>query len=160
MQIAVIGAGDCTAEEYEAAQHVGHLIAANHESLICGGMGGVMEAACKGAKEQGGRTVGILPDMGDGNPYLDVRVRSGMGYSRNVVLVQSADAVIAIGGKYGTLSEIAIALKLKKPVFGYKTWDIDGVVECATPEEAVVMAVRAAHQSPPYRNPPAGPGSR
>ena len=82
-----------------------------------------------------------------------------MGYSRNFVLVQSADAVIAIGGKYGTLSEIAIALKLKKPVFGYKTWDIDGVFRCATPEETVVMAVRAAPLSPSYRNPPEGQGS-
>jgi uncharacterized protein (TIGR00725 family) len=118
----------------------------------------VMEAACKGAHEQGGRTVGILPDMGDGNPYLDIRVRSGMGYSRNVVLVQSADAVVAVGGMYGTLSEIAIALKLKKPVFGYRTWDIDGVVRCATPEEAVLMAVRAAHRSPSNRNPPGGKG--
>jgi uncharacterized protein (TIGR00725 family) len=158
MQIAVVGASDCTEEEYAAAREVGSLIAAHHGTLICGGMGGVMEAACKGAHEQGGRTVGILPDMGDGNPYLDVRVRSGMGYSRNVVLVQSADAVIAIGGKYGTLSEIAIALKLKKPVFGYRTWDIDGVVRCATPEEAVLMAVRAAHRSPSNRNPQGGKG--
>ena len=147
MQIAVIGAADATPEEYDAAQAVGRLIAENKETLVCGGMGGVMEAACKGAREIGGRTVGILPDMGDGNPYLDVKVRSGMGYSRNVVLVQSADAVIAVGGKYGTLSEIAIALKLKKPVFGLKTWDIEGVVKCATPEEAVLMAVRAARRS-------------
>ena len=147
MQIAVIGAADATPEEYEIAQAVGRLIAETHETLVCGGMGGVMEAACKGAREIGGRTVGILPDMGDGNPYLDVKVRSGMGYSRNVVLVQSADAVIAVGGTYGTLSEIAIALKLKKPVFGLKTWDIEGVVKCATPEEAVLMAVRAARRS-------------
>ena len=144
MQIAVIGAADATPEEYDAAQVVGRLIAENKETLICGGMGGVMEAACKGARDNRGRTVGILPDMGDGNPHLDVKVRSGMGYSRNVVLVQSADAVIAVGGKYGTLSEIAIALKLKKPVFGLKTWDIEGVVKCATPEDAVLMAVRAA----------------
>lgn len=148
MQIAVIGAADCTPEEYAAAQEVGALIASEHGTLICGGMGGVMEAACKGAKERGGTTVGILPDMGDGNPHLGIRVRSGMGYSRNVVLVQSADAVIAVGGKYGTLSEIAIALKLKKPVFGYKTWDIEGVVRCATPREAVVMAVSAGRRSP------------
>lgn len=159
MQIAVIGAGECTPEEYAAAQTVGSLIAANDGTLICGGMGGVMEAACKGAKEQGGRTVGILPDLGDGNPYLDMRVRSGMGYSRNMVLVQSADAVIAVGGKYGTLSEIAIALKLKKPVFGYRTWDIEGVLVCATPEETVIMAVRAAHLSLSYRTPPDGKGS-
>jgi uncharacterized protein (TIGR00725 family) len=148
VQIAVIGAADCTPDEYKAAQDIGYLIAANHETIICGGLGGVMEAACKGAKEQDGRTIGILPDLGDGNPYLDVRIRSGMGYSRNVVLVQSADVVIAIGGKYGTLSEIAIALKLKKPVFGYKTWDIDGVFKCNTPEETVLMAVRAARLSP------------
>jgi len=152
MQIAVVGASDCTPEEYAAAREVGSLIAVNLGTLICGGMGGVMEAACKGAKEQGGLTVGILPDLGDGNPYLDVRVRSGMGYSRNVVLVQSADAVIAVGGKYGTLSEIAIALKLKKPVFGYRTWDIDGVFNCATPEETVVMAVRAARLCSPPEN--------
>jgi uncharacterized protein (TIGR00725 family) len=159
MQIAVIGAVECTPEEYAAAQTVGSRIAASNGTLLCGGMGGVMEAACKGAKEQGGRTVGILPDLGDGNPYLDVRVRSGMGYSRNMVLVQSADAVIAVGGKYGTLSEIAIALKLKKPVFGYRTWDIGGVFVCATPEETVVMAVRAALLSLSYRNPPDGKGS-
>jgi uncharacterized protein (TIGR00725 family) len=159
MQIAVIGAADCTPEEYASAQAVGALIASGHETLICGGMGGLMEAACKGARENGGRTVGILPDMGDGNPYLDVRVRSGMGHSRNVVLVQSADAVIAVGGKYGTLSEIAIALKLKKPVFGYKTWDIEAVVRCATPKEAVVTAVSAARLSPSYHSPPADQGS-
>ncbi len=147
MQIAVIGAADATPEEYATAQAVGRLIAENKETLICGGMGGVMEAVCRGAQENGGRTVGIIPDMGDGNQYVDVQVRSGMGYSRNIVLVQSADAVIAVGGKYGTLSEIAIALKLKKPVFGLKTWDIEGVVQCATPEEAVLMAVRAARRS-------------
>jgi uncharacterized protein (TIGR00725 family) len=159
MQIAVIGAADATPEEYDTARTVGQLLAVKSETLICGGMGGVMEAACKGAQEKGGMTVGILPDMGDGNPHLGVTVRSGMGYSRNVVLVQSADAVIAVGGKHGTLSEIAIALKLKKPVFGLKTWDIPGVVICATPEEAVVMAVRAAHRSRESRTPRAGAGS-
>jgi uncharacterized protein (TIGR00725 family) len=147
MQIAVIGAADATPEEYDTAQAVGRLIAENKEILICGGLGGVMEAACKGAQDNGGQTVGIMPDRGGSNPYLDVQVRTGMGYSRNVVLVQSADAVIAIGGKYGTLSEIAIALKLKKPVFGLKTWEIEGVVQCETPIEAVLMAVRAAHRS-------------
>jgi uncharacterized protein (TIGR00725 family) len=159
MQIAVVGAGDCTEDEYRAAQDAGYLIAGNHETLVCGGLGGVMEAACRGAKEQGGTTVGIVPDTGDGNPYLDVVIRSDMGHARNVLVVQSADAVIAIGGKYGTLSEIAIALKQKKPVFGYKTWDIEGVFVCATPEEAVLMAVRAARLSPSYHNRPAGRGS-
>jgi len=106
-----------------------------------------MEAVSKGAKEMGGTTVGILPDRGKGNPYLDVAVRTGMGYGRNVILVESADAVVAIGGGYGTLSEIAIALKAGKNVFGYFTWEIEGVVKCITPEEAVLMAVAAARRS-------------
>jgi len=144
MQIAVIGAADATLEEYEAARVVGCLIARNTGILICGGMGGVMEAACKGAREFEGRTVGILPGTGNGNPYLEIVIRSGLGHARNVLVVQSADAVIAIGGGYGTLSEIAIALKLNKPVFGLKTWDIDGVVICESPEEAVIRAVRIA----------------
>ncbi len=148
MQIAVIGSAGATPEEYATAQAVGRLIAENNETLICGGMGGVMEAACKGARELGGITVGILPGTGNGNPYLDIVIRSGLSHARNMLVVQSADAVIAIGGRYGTLSEIAIALKLNKPVFGLKTWDIDGVVSCENPEEAVIRAVRAARPSP------------
>ncbi len=145
MQIAVIGRGDCSAEEYEAAETIGCLIAGNRETVCCGGLGGVMEAACRGAKEAGGTTVGILPD--------DLVIRTGMGQARNVILVNSADAVIAVGGGYGTLSEIAIALKTGKPVFGLSTWDIDGVFACTTPEEAVNLAVRAARLSRRSRNP-------
>jgi uncharacterized protein (TIGR00725 family) len=92
--------------------------------------------------------VGILPNTGDGNPYLDISIRTGLGHARNVVLVQSADAVIAIGGGYGTLSEIGIALKNGKPVFGLKTWEIDGVVPCSGPEDAVVRAHAAARRFP------------
>jgi uncharacterized protein (TIGR00725 family) len=159
MQIAVIGREDCSAEEYEAAETIGYLIAGNHETVCCGGLGGVMEAACRGAKEGGGRTVGILPHTGEGNPYLDVVIRTGMGHARNVVLVNSADAVIAVGGGYGTLSEIAVSLKTEKPVFGLSTWKIEGVFVCATPEEAVILAVRAARLSRPSRSPrdPGGP---
>ena len=156
-QIAVIGAADTKPEEYEAAQVVGSLIAKNHETLVCGGLYGVMEAACKGAKEEEGLTIGIVPDTGEGNQYLDIVIRTGLGHARNVLVAQSADAVIAIGGSYGTLSEIAIALKIKRPVFGVKTWDIEGVVTCATPEEAVIRAVRAARQSPLYRTPQGAP---
>ena len=156
-QIAVIGPADPTPEEYEAAQTVGYLIAGNHETVVCGGLSGVMEAACKGAREQCGLTIGIVPDQGNGNLYLDIVIRSGLGYARNVLVVQSSDAVIAIGGGYGTLSEIAIALKSGRPVFGIKTWEIEGVMKCATPEEAVLMAVRAARLSPLYRSPRAGP---
>ena len=141
MQIAVIGASDCSQDEYDTARAVGRLIAINHATLVCGGMGGVMEAACRGARDAGGRTVGIVPDTGNGNPYLDVIIRTGLGHARNVLVVQSGDAVIAIGGRHGTLSEIAIALKQKRPVFGIGSWDIEGVVSCATPEEAVERAV-------------------
>jgi hypothetical protein len=144
VQIAVVGTEECTREEAEAAETIGYLIAASHEILLCGGGGGVMEAACRGAREQGGTTVGILPGRGKGNPHLAVAIRTNLGHARNVVLVESADAVIAVGGGYGTLSEIAVALKLEKPVFGYRTWEIDGVFRCATPEETVLMAVRAA----------------
>ncbi|WP_332450764.1 TIGR00725 family protein [Methanoculleus sp.] len=157
MQIAVIGRGDCSREEYATAEAVGRLIAQNRATVCCGGLGGVMEAACRGAKEAGGTTVGILPDTGDGNPYLDVVVRTGMGHARNVVLVHSADAVIAVGGGYGTLSEIAVGLKTGKPVFGLSTWEIEGVRACAGPGEAVTLAVRAGHRSRLSRN-PRGPG--
>jgi uncharacterized protein (TIGR00725 family) len=147
-QIAVIGAADTTPEEYQVAFTVGSLIAKNHETLVCGGLWGVMEAACKGAKEHGGLTIGIIPDSGNGNEYLDVVIRTGLGHARNVIIAQSADAVIAIGGSYGTLSEIAIALKMKRPVFGVKTWNIEGVMKCATPEEAVLRAVHASRRLP------------
>lgn len=144
MQIAVIGAGDCTVEESATALEVGNRLAENHVTVVCGGLGGVMEAVCRGAREKNGTTVGVLPDTGDGNPYLDIVIRTGLGHARNVVVARSADAVIAIGGSHGTLSEIAFALKAGIPVFGLKTWDIPGVVPCCTPEEAVLMAVRAA----------------
>jgi len=156
-QIAVIGPADPSAEEYETARTVGLLIAENHETLICGGLSGVMEAACKGAKEMGGLTIGIVPDTGNGNRYVDIVIRTGLGHARNALVAQSSDAVIAIGGGYGTLSEIAIALKTGHPVFGLKTWVIEGVVICATPEEAVLRAVRAARLSPGYRTPRDGP---
>ena len=116
-----------------------------------------MEAACKGAREKGGLTIGIVPDTGNGNAYLDIIIRSGLGHARNALVVQSSDAVIAIGGGYGTLSEIALALKAHRPVFGIKTWEIKGVTPCSTPEEAVLRAVHAARRSPGYRSPRGGP---
>ena len=149
MQIAVIGAANATPEESEIAYAVGSLIAKTGATLICGGLGGVMEAACRGAREAGGMTVGIVPDAGQGNRYLGIVIRSGLGHARNVLVSQSADAVIAIGGRYGTLSEIAIALKTGRPVLGLSSWDIPGVITCATPEEAVGMAVRAVRESIP-----------
>jgi uncharacterized protein (TIGR00725 family) len=160
MQIAVVGAAECSPGEAEAAETIGYLIAGNREVLCCGGRGGVMEAACRGARANGGLCVGILPGTEDGNAYLDVRIRSNLGHARNAVLVASADAVIAVGGGYGTLSEIALALKNSIPVFGYRTWEIEGVFSCQTPEEAVLMAVRAARLSPRSRSPPGASAPR
>jgi uncharacterized protein (TIGR00725 family) len=144
MQIAVIGHAQATPGEREMAYAVGRLIAGNGAVLVCGGLGGVMEAACRGAKEVGGTTVGILPGTEGGNPYLDITIRTGLGHARNVLVVLSADAVIAIGGSHGTLSEIAIALKSKRTVCGINTWDIEGVIPCRTPEEAVSTATECA----------------
>jgi uncharacterized protein (TIGR00725 family) len=144
MQIAVAGAADATEAESDAAYAVGALIAQAGGVLICGGLGGVMEAACKGAREHGGTTVGIVSGTGDGNPYLDIVIRTGLGHGRNVLVAQSGDVMIAIGGSHGTLSEIAIALKIGCPVFGLGSWDLEGVVKCSTPAEAAELAVRAA----------------
>ena len=147
MQVAVIGAGTCTDEEYLVAEEVGGLLAENHAILCCGGLGGVMEAAAKGAHARGGTTVGIIPGESGENHFCGIVIRTGMGHARNIILVQSADSVIAIGGSYGTLSEIAAALKMGKPVFGYHTWEIPGVVACDTPDTAVIRAVGAGDLS-------------
>lgn len=146
VQIGVVGAGTCTTEECDAAGTIGRIIAEGNAILCCGGLGGVMEAACRGAQSKGGLTVGIVPDTGDGNAYLDVVIRTGLSHARNVVVVQTADAVVAVGGALGTLSELAIALKLGRAVFGYRTHDIPGVVACETPEEAAVRALDAARR--------------
>jgi len=144
MQIAVIGPGKATSQECEAAYATGRIIAVSGAVLVCGGLGGVMEAACRGAKEAGGITVGIQPNTEGGNPYLDITIRTGLGIARNALVVLSGDVVVAVGGKYGTLSEIAIALKSGRPVYGIYTWDIEGVIPCSSPEEAVSRAVRDA----------------
>jgi len=148
MQIAVIGNAQATPDEYQAAYAAGLAIAGNGAVLVCGGLGGVMEAACKGAKDNtGGTTVGILPGTGGGNAFLDITIRTGLGHARNVLVVLSADAVVAVGGSHGTLSEIAIALKTGRPVYGIHTWDIDGVISCTSPEDAVKQAVHDAGKS-------------
>lgn len=144
MQIAVIGHGQATPGECGAAYAAGWTIAGNGAVLVCGGLGGVMEAACRGAKEAGGTTVGILPGTEGGCPRLDITIRTGLGHARNILVVLSADAVIAVGGSYGTLSEIAIALKVGRPVYGINTWDIKGVIPCSSPEDAVKQAVQGA----------------
>jgi uncharacterized protein (TIGR00725 family) len=141
--LAVVGAGRATAEQAEAAEEVGRLVGEAGAVLVCGGLGGVMEAACRGARGAGGATLGILPgtDRADANAYVDVAVPTGLGEARNALVVRAADALIAIDGEYGTLSEIALALKGGKPVVGLDTWGIDGVVTASTPAEAVAQAL-------------------
>ena len=111
--------------------------------VVCGGLGGVMEAACRGAKQAGGTTVGILPgsDRAAANEFVDVAIPTGMGEARNALVVRAADALIAVGGGYGTLSEIALALKAGKRVVGIGSWAIDGVVAVDDAEAAVEAAV-------------------
>lgn len=139
MNIAVVGGHKCTQENYKIAQEVGALIAKEGWILICGGKTGVMEAACKGAKENGGLTVGILPesDSKDANAYLDVKLPTGLGYARNFLVVRAADAVIAIDGEYGTLSEIAFTFNDPRPIVGIDTWDIKGLKKVNTAGEAI-----------------------
>jgi uncharacterized protein (TIGR00725 family) len=124
MIIAVIGGGICSREEALAAEAIGRELAQRGAAVVCGGLGGVMEAVCRGAKAAGGTTVGILPGVSrhDANRYVDIPVVTGLGEARNIIVVRTGQAVIAVGGEYGTLSEIAYALKLGIPVVGLRTW--------------------------------------
>jgi uncharacterized protein (TIGR00725 family) len=151
--IAVIGGSQCTPEISNKAETVGRELAKRGVVLVCGGLGGVMEAACRGAAAEQGITVGILPgtDPDSANPYVQIRITTGLGEARNVVIIRSAHAVIAIDGEYGTLSEIAFALKNGKPVIGLNTWElwregekIDSVLECDDAIDAVETAIKMA----------------
>jgi len=126
MIIAVIGGDDAPPEAFVLAEAVGREIARRGAKLICGGLGGVMESACRGVKAEGGTTIGVLPgtEAGEANAYVDIPIVTGMNQARNLVIVRSADAVIAIGGGYGTLSEMAFALRLGKPLVGLQTWSM------------------------------------
>jgi uncharacterized protein (TIGR00725 family) len=137
-----VGPGDSAPA---GAEPVGRLLAERGAVLVCGGLGGAMEAACRGAKAAGGTTVGVLPglDRGEAGAYVDVALPTGLGQGRNVVIVHAADVLIAVGGGYGTLSEIALALRAGKPVIGLDTWDIEGVVSADSPEAAVAAAFDA-----------------
>jgi len=148
--IAVIGSGDCSPEEAGLAEEVGRELARNGVTLICGGLGGVMEAACKGASSEGGVTIGILP--GDirqmANPYVQIPIITGLGQARNVIVVKSAQAVIAVGGSFGTLSEISHARQNNIPVIGLNTWSLsrhgqpdNSIITAQTPVEAVNKAL-------------------
>lgn len=132
-----------TPAEWSIAEEAGRLLAQAGAVVVTGGMSGVMEAASKGAKEAGGTTLGILPglDRRDANPYVDVAVATGMGEARNALVVRAADAVIAVGGEWGTLSEIALARKTGKPVVGIGSWQLEGLDAAEGPAEAVAAVL-------------------
>jgi uncharacterized protein (TIGR00725 family) len=152
--IAVIGPSRASPETAKAAYEVGSLVARAGAILVCGGGGGAMEAACRGARSAGGTTVGILPGptRADANPFVDIAIPTGLGEARNALVVRAADAVIAVGGGVGTLSEIGLALKMGRPVVGLGTWEIappageaagTSVERVNSPEEAVRAALEA-----------------
>jgi uncharacterized protein (TIGR00725 family) len=149
--VAVVGAGVADDDATRAAEEVGRMLAQRGAVVVCGGMTGVMEAVCKGAKKAGGTTVGVLPGSArsDANAYVDVAIATGLGEARNALIVRTADVVVAIGGEFGTLSEIALALKIGTPVVGLDTWELgrkgarlDAFSVASSPQEAVDQAER------------------
>jgi len=151
--IAVIGGRECSLEEAELAEEVGREIAKQGAILVCGGLGGVMEAACKGAHSEGGITIGILPgdSRRQANPYVQIPIVTTIGYSRNIIVVKSAQAIVAVGGSYGTLSEISHALQGGIPVIGLNTWSLsrngqqdNSIIPAQNPIEAVNKALNLA----------------
>lgn len=142
-RVGVIGGSRPDQASRAMARKVGELLAKKGAVLVCGGLGGVMEAACRGAKEAGGLTVGILPGQNpdEANAYVDLPVATGLGYSRNSLVAMNAEVLIAVDGEYGTLSEIAYGIIYGKRVIGLGTWDIKGVIPARTPEEAVELAL-------------------
>jgi uncharacterized protein (TIGR00725 family) len=144
--VAVIGASNATEWELDVAEEVGKLLAAEGWVLVCGGLGGVMDAAARGCAEGGGVSIGILPgdDRVDASRHLTVAIATGFGEARNAIVARSADAVVAVGGEFGTLSEIALALKMRKPVVGLGTWELgrddlerDPIVRVDAPGDAI-----------------------
>jgi uncharacterized protein (TIGR00725 family) len=151
--IAVVGASEAGPQQLALAEEAGAAVAAARCGLVCGGRGGVMEAACRGARSEGGLTVGILGglDREEANGWVMVALPTGLGEARNALVVRAADAVVAIGGGWGTLSEIALALKAGLPVVGIDTWEpvlggerAEGVVSATDPKLAVAEALRRA----------------
>jgi len=140
--VAVVGSGVATGELYEEAREVGRLVAERGATIVCGGLSGVMEAAARGATEAGGAAIGILPDEDRRrqNEYLTYSVATGAGQARNLAVVCSGDVVIAVGGEYGTLSEIGLARKVGRPVVVLEGWDLGGHVTVAAAPLAAVEA--------------------
>jgi uncharacterized protein (TIGR00725 family) len=151
--IAVVGASRASAEEERAAEAVGRGLAEAGAIVVCGGRGGVMEAVCRGAKSAGGTTVGILPgeSRDEANPYVDIAIATGLGEMRNGLVVMASDGFVAVGGAFGTLSEIALALAAGKPVVALGSWElalagepVDAVVRAGSPEDAVARVLAAS----------------
>lgn len=156
MIIAVIGESTTSPENAILAEKVGSLLAMANVTIVCGGQGGVMESVCKGAKKNGGTTIGILPgvDPLDSNEYIDIPICTGLGNGRNLLVIRAGQVVIAIGGAYGTLSEIGLALSESKQVIGLNTWSlmknekIDcGIIVADSPEQAVEMAISQSNEN-------------
>lgn len=154
--VAVIGPAGGSERELERAEEVGRLLAREGAVLVCGGLGGVMHAAARGCEAEGGLSIGIVPndDRDPASPHLTVCIATGMGEARNAIVVRSVDAVIAVGGEFGTLSEIALALKMNKPVIGLDTWELskggtprDAIVRASDPADAVAKALEAARST-------------
>jgi len=142
--LAVCGAGSCDETAAALARETGRLLAEQGAVLVCGGLGGVMAAAAEGAKSAGGLTVGLLPgtDRREANPFIDIPLATGLGHARNALIVRAAEAVIALPGGPGTLSEIALGLKMGRRVIGLTAWsDIKGVLHVSSPKEAVTLAL-------------------
>ena len=139
MRVSVIGGATVTNEEYRQARRVGELLGDRGHEVVCGGFGGVMEAVCAGARETGGHTIGILPneDRATANDYVETTIVTGMGNARNVLVVLNGDAVIAVDGSTGTLSELGHALDMDRPVAGIGTHSLEGIDHVETAEDAV-----------------------
>ena len=136
--ISVIGGAECNREVEQIAHKIGKIVAGVGAILVCGGLGGVMKAVCQGVKSKNGLTIGIITsyDKSDANEYCDIVIPTGLNDARNVLVVQAGDIIVALPGEYGTLSEIAFALRFKKPVISLGSWDIPGVIKVKTVDEA------------------------
>ena len=144
--VAVAGSGDAAPELLAAAEEVGAGLAAGGAVVVTGGLGGIREAASRGARSKLGQTVGVLPgtDRADANGWVGTALTTGMGEQRNVLIAQSCDVLVAIGAGYGTLSEVAMTLKLGRPVVSLWSWEVEGVLEVTTPDAAVARALELA----------------
>jgi uncharacterized protein (TIGR00725 family) len=144
--IGVIGGSEASESILGQAEEVGKLIAKSGSVLVCGGLGGVMAAAARGAKSEGGLTIGILPGdrRSDANRYIDIAIATNMGYARNAIIAQTCDSLVAVGGRYGTLSEIGFGLALGKTVVGLDSWRLEqGMIRAEDPNDAVSKALNA-----------------